>query len=645
MIVFSRRATPARLLWLCGLMIGLSPIPVGAAEDRPNILWISFEDISPDLGCYGVDYADTPNLDRFATESVRYTRAWSNAGICAPARATLITGMYPPGTGAQNMRSEVPLPNFIRAFPEYLRRAGYFTSNHVKTDYNWRAPKETWSAQSADWREQGWRKRDNDQPFFTVINITDTHSSQLYWRGEERYRKRVAQLGTERLHDPDQAPVPPYYPDTPEVRGDLARYHDNITYADHLVGEILAQLEADGLADNTIVFYFSDHGRGMPRSKSWCFHSSLHVPFMIRFPERFASLAPVEAGQTEDRLVSFVDFAPTVLSLAGVEAPEYMDGDAFLGQFAGPPRQLAFAYRDRLDGRYDLIRSVWDGRYHLIRNYFPHLPWFHEQTRDYPHTQPTYQVLHQLAAQGELDGDQAIYMSHERPALMLFDTTVDPYELNNLADHPEHAATVRRLQRALHAWQDNIVDLGFMPESIWFERAVARGVRVSRHTQVRQDPQLYPLPRLRELADSLLTVTPATYEAIESDNLATRFWGTLSLLATDDTSEPAIAALTGRLEDPSITLRVLAIEALARQGREHSRLPELLEVVHHDQPFIALRAANAIDHLGEVARPLLPGVQRYLAGRKTANRKTEPLGSQFPEWILRRTAERLAASR
>ena len=179
--------------FLASLWLGIHPTI--AAESRPNILWITFEDISPDLGCYGVEYANTPNLDRFAEESVRYTRAWSNAGMCSPARATLITGMYPPGTGAQNMRSEVLLPDFVRGFPEYLRRAGYFTSNHVKTDYNWKAPAETWSIQSRDWVNDGWRKREGSQPFFTVINVTDTHSSQLYWRGEDRYRRRIEELG------------------------------------------------------------------------------------------------------------------------------------------------------------------------------------------------------------------------------------------------------------------------------------------------------------------------------------------------------------------------------------------------------------------------------------------------------------------
>lgn len=636
----------ARLGGCCALVLLIVASVAGASEPRPNILWITLEDISTDLGCYGVDYADTPNIDRLAEQGVRFTRAWSNAGMCAPARATLITGMYPPGTGAQNMRSSVRLPEFIHAFPEYLRHAGYYTSNHVKTDYNWDPPQQPWTVRSRNWMEDGWKKRADGQPFFTVINITDTHSSQLYWRGEKRYRRRAEALGAERLHDPAQAPVPPYYPDTPEVRTDLARYHDNITYADQIVGRILNQLEADGLAEDTIVFLFSDHGRGMPRTKGWCFYSSLRVPLIVRFPQKFADLAPQPAGQTEDRLVSFVDFGPTVLSLAGIEPPSHMNGVAFLGRRAGPPRELAFAYRDRMDERFDLIRSVWDGRYHYIRNSFPHLPWFHEQTRDYPHTQPTYEVWHRLKAEGKLQGDAATYMAHRRPAEMLFDTKADPHELRNLAGDPQHAETLERLRAALHSWQDEVVDLGFMPEALWFEQFEDDGDLTPRHTLVREQPELYPLARLRELADALATdqASPEMFQALASENPAVRFWGTLGLLASGDRSEPVRDALRPLLQDETATVRATAAQALAAAGETDAALPVLLKILDHEQPFVALRAANGLDHLGEAARPVLPELKRYLESHGASGVQKQRLGATYPNWVLGHTVERLESA-
>jgi N-sulfoglucosamine sulfohydrolase len=372
-----------------------------AAADRPNILWIVLEDLSPELGCYGDPYAVTPHIDRLASQSAVYTKAFSNAGSCAPARSTLITGMYPPAIGTHHMRSEGLPPPFVKGFPEYLQQAGYHTSNHSKQDYNWIAPASTWNANDNNWREKGWRLR-GDKPFFTVINIMETHSSQVYQPWVD-WESRRASLDPAQRHDPAKAIVPPYYPDTPETREVLKRYADNVTYADRIVGDILEHLEADGLAEETIVFFYADHGTGLPRSKSFQFESSLRVPLMVRFPRKYQQMAPVAAGGRVERLVAFIDFAPTVLSLAGVEIPEHFQGDPFLGTARqGFPKQYVYGYRDRMDERYELIRSVRDGRFKYIRNYFPHLPWFHHQTRLYPSTNPLLEAWHRLSRAGEL---------------------------------------------------------------------------------------------------------------------------------------------------------------------------------------------------------------------------------------------------
>jgi len=316
---------------------------------RPNILWISTEDISLDLGCYGDSYAVTPNLDCFAAESVRYDNAFTPAGVCAPVRSGIITGMYPTTIGTNNMRCKGVPPAQVRCFTEYLRAAGYYCTNRRKTDYQFAPPITAWDDCSG---KGHWRNRAKGQPFFSVINITTTHESKI--------RSRYEQL----KHDPARAKLPPYYPDTPVVRKDWARYCDIITTMDQQVGQILQQLEDDGLAEETIVWFWGDHGRGLPRAKRWLYDSGLHVPLIIRVPEKFRKLAnPVdpaalEPGTVSDDLISFIDFGPTVLSLAGVKVPTHIQGRPFLGTQKAPPRKYIFAARDRMDEAYDPILAL-----------------------------------------------------------------------------------------------------------------------------------------------------------------------------------------------------------------------------------------------------------------------------------------------
>src|SRR4051812_14590178 len=310
------RIMPLRGAMLAALVAGsIATVATAAragavAARRPNILWITCEDISPNLGCYGDTYAVTPNLDRLAAQGVRYTAAFAPIGVCAPSRSSLITGMYAPSLGSQHMRCQAKLPPEIECFPEYLRRAGYYCTNNVKTDYNFKH-KGTWDESS---NKAHWRNRGKGQPFFSVFNFVTSHESQIRL-AEPAYRKRTADFTPRERHDPARAPIPPYHPDTPEVRQDWARYYDMITFMDKQIGEILRQLDEDGLADDTIVFYFSDHGAGMPRSKRWLYDSSTRVPLIVRFPGRLAAQAPGSPGTATDRLVSFVDFGPTVLSL------------------------------------------------------------------------------------------------------------------------------------------------------------------------------------------------------------------------------------------------------------------------------------------------------------------------------------------
>jgi len=440
----------------------------GADEKRkgrgPNILWISVEDISPDLGCYGDKYAVTPTLDRLASQGVRYASVFSHAPVCAPARSGIITAMYPTAIGTHNMRCEGVPPPYVKCFPEYLRAAGYYCTNNVKTDYQFNAPLTAWDENS---RQAHWRGRPEGQPFFAVINLTTTHESQIRNRSRGMLN-RIAELKPHEKHDPAKGVLPPYYPDTPAVRRDWAQYYDIITLMDKQVANILQQLEDDGLAEDTIVWFWGDHGRGLPRGKRWIYDSGLHVPLMIRIPEKFRKLAvpddsgALKPGAVNDDLIGFIDFGPTVLSLAGVKVPGYMQGQPFLGDQKAPPREYLFAARDRMDEAYDLIRAVRDKRYKYFRNYMHHITY--GQDIDYMNQMPTMREMRRLNAEGKLVGPQKHYFLKTKPLEELYDTLKDPHEIRNLAHDPRYKEILERMRKVHLRWMKKTGDVGFIPE-------------------------------------------------------------------------------------------------------------------------------------------------------------------------------------
>jgi N-sulfoglucosamine sulfohydrolase len=440
------RSLSARLAWL---LTTVALTTLASAADRPNILWISLEDISPDLGCYGDKYAVTPNIDKLATQGCRYTQVFTHAGVCAPSRSGIITGMYPTTMGTHYMRCKGVPPPYVKCFPEYLRAAGYYCTNDSKTDYNFDAPLTAWDDNR---RGAHWRNRPTKEtPFFAVVNLTTTHESQI------RVARRKT-LSADELHDPAKAPLPPYYPDTPVVRRDMANYYDNLTFTDKEVGRILEQLEDDGLADSTIVFFWGDHGRGLPRHKRWIYDSGIRVPLIVRWPGK------LQPGSVSDELVAFVDLAPTVLSLAGVDLPGRLQGQAFLGpKKAATPRAYVYAARDRMDETLDIIRAVRDKRYKYIRNYRPDLPY--AQDIAYMNEMPTMKEWRRLAAAGKLEGPQRIFFEPAKPVEELYDTEADPHEIHNLASDPAHAAALVRLRAAHETWRRDTEDLGLIPEA------------------------------------------------------------------------------------------------------------------------------------------------------------------------------------
>jgi len=430
----------------------------GTPLERPNILWISCEDISPRLGCYGDEAADTPNLDRLAREGMRFTRCFTSSPVCAPVRSGIITGMWPTTIGTHNMRTshagrtgELPTPyqtvppHYVKAFPEYLRAAGYYCTNNSKTDYQFAnssaIPLTIWDESS---RTAHWKNRpDKDQPFFAVFNDTRTHESQT-WQEPE-------------LTDPAKVKVPPYYPDTLPVRKSIARLYDQIHRMDQKAGQLLKELEEEGVAGNTIVFFWSDHGDGLPRGKRWPYDSGTHIPLIVKWP------GGIEPGSVNSDLVSSIDFGPTVLSLAGVDIPAWMQGRAFLGGQKGEPRDYVFSHRDRFDESYDMIRSVRDAKYRYVRNYItsqPYVLWI-----PYRNNSPIMKEMLRLRAEDKLQGAQKLWFSGSRPAEELYDCDADPYHINNLAGDPRYRGELERLRAVLDQWRRDSNDLGDIPES------------------------------------------------------------------------------------------------------------------------------------------------------------------------------------
>jgi len=574
-----------------------------ASSPRPNILWITCEDISPSLGCYGDPAARTPALDRLAARGVRYTRAYGVTGVCAPNRSCLITGVYPTSLGSHNMRCTTRLPDFVKCFPEYLRRAGYYCTNNAKTDYNFPTPKTAWDECS---RKAHYKHRQPGQPFFAVFNYALTHESRIR-QPDASFRRATARLTPDQRHDPARVPVPPYHPDVLEVRRDWARYYDLVTALDYQVADRLAELEAEGLADDTIVFFFSDHGAGMPGVKKWIWHDGIHVPLIVYFPPKWRRWAPAAPGQACERLVSFVDFAPTVLSLAGVPIPDHMQGTAFLGPSAGPPRRLAFTHRDRMAERYDIVRGVLDGRFHYLRNFFPHRSW--SQFVSYTEQMPTMKVWRRLAEAGRLHGPPARYFRPTKPVEELYDLQADPHEVHNLAGDPAHAETLRRLREACLGWMRRTGDLGLLPE--YELQCRSEG---STPWQIRLDPCKNPVARLQAAAETAGTMDPARLQrlvALLADaDPAVRWWGAVGLVALGARAAPAEPALRKALADPAPNVRVAAAEAMAHLGRTDEALAALTEALAHPSPCIRLRAMNVLDRLGPAARPALAAIEK-----------------------------------
>jgi arylsulfatase A-like enzyme len=619
-------STPSNRITRRGFGAALgAPLIVRSAQQnpRPNILWITCEDIGPHIGAYGDRYATTPNIDKLASRGMLYRNAWSNAPVCAPARTTIITGMYPPCTGSEHMRSFTSVPDSTRMFPCYLRDAGYYATNNVKEDYNLDHTGKVWDESS---NKAHWRNRAAGQPFFSVFNFTITHESQMRTRPHDW------------IHDPAKAPLPPYHPDTPEVRKDWAQYYDNITTMDTQAARVLAELEKDGLADDTIVFFYGDHGSGMPRNKRTPLNCGLRVPFMVHFPDKYKHLAPRDyrSGAGTDRLVSFVDLAPSVLSLAGLQAPRHIQGHAFVGAHTAPEPRYLFGFRGRMDERYDFVRSARDRRYVYARNYMPHK--VYGQHVAYMFETPSTRVWKKLHDEGKLKPEQAFFFG-TKPAEELYDLQSDPHEVRNLAGSAQHRTVLERMRTAAQEHARSTRDLGFLPEDEIHTRSQG-----STPYEMGRNEQRYPMARIMGAADTATNLKPEAVpqlaDALRDSDSAVRYWGATGMTirgaqAVNKTRDALRAALT----DSSPSVRVAAAEALGRYGDPQdvdAALPVLLKHANIDNHglYVAMLALNAIDEMGERARPIGKQVAALPKGNATVHDRMKENLAKLLEHIV-----------
>jgi len=592
------------------------------AAERPNILWLTSEDHGPHMGCYGDKFADTPVVDALAAKGMLFKHCWSNAPVCASARTTIIAGMYSPSTGGEHMRSMVPMPKGTKMYPQFLREAGYYCTNNSKEDYNLVKPEGVWDESSGN---AHWKKRTDGQPFFAIFNETCSHESQL------RKRPHVA------IHDPAKVRVPAYHPDTPEVRQDWAQYYDTVTKADESAGRRLKEIADAGLAEDTIVFYYADHGSGMSRNKRWPSNSGLHVPMVVYFPEKWKHLAPKEyaAGVKSDRLVSFVDLAPTLLSLVGVQPPEWMQGHAFAGKFQSEPQPFIYGFRGRMDERYDCVRSVTDGRFVYLRNYMPHLS--QGQHVSYQFETPSTRVWRKLYDEGKLTPEQSIFWKEPKDPEELYDLQSDPDEVHNLAAKPEHAETLAKMRAAQEGLALKIRDAGMLPEGEMHQRSEGTTPYDMAH-----DEKLYPLERILKIAGeatSMKSDAMANLKAgLADSDSAIRYWSAMGLLMRGkDGVEAAREALTEADRDSSTYVQVVANWALAKYGNDFDRssaLPALARLANWSQHnvFTSMSAFNAIGDLGDKAKPIAEDLKKLPA-------KGESPDGRFSGYVARLLAD------
>lgn len=524
-------------------------LPLLSAE-KPNILWIVSEDNSSHwLGCYGNTQVETPRIDALAKEGFLFEHAYSNAPVCAVARATILNGAYSPTMGTQHMRSRHPIPQKYRPNVEYLRAAGYYCTNNSKTDYNFKGNDNLYWDQSSN--KAHYKNRPEGKPFFAIFNLSVSHESSLF-----------ANKPTEPIRlKPVDVDLPPYLPDLPEIRKDYARYVDRLADLDVQVGKILDDLEKAGLASSTIVIYVSDHGGILPRGKRYLEETGVKIPLVVRVPEKFQNLSPFKAGERIEEPVSFVDFSPTLLSLAGIDTPPLMQGRAFLGSKRVDPaaNEMEFLYADRFDELYGMRRGLTDGKWKYIRNFQPHLPL--APYSFYQFGQPGWAAYQKAWEDDLLRGYHKALWEAPSGSEQLYDLSSDPWEMKNLAKDPAHSGKLAALRERLRSTMKEVYDTGLVPEPM-FESLAGEGA-IATYVQSKK----FNINKITDLAFAATEMNgkhlPAFREAAKSKDPVERYWAVNGLLLlAGKSTEVNPDDFTPFLKDPESVIRTSAANAL-----------------------------------------------------------------------------------
>ena len=525
------------------------------AQEKPNILWITSEDNSSHwIGCYGNKQAETPRLDALAKEGFLFEHAYSNAPVCAVARATILMGVYSPTMGTQHMRSRHEIPKTYRPNVEYLRAAGYYCTNNNKTDYNFKGNDNSYWDESSG--KAHYKKRPEGKPFYAVFNTTITHESSLFDKGSTE-PKRLK---------PGEIDLPPYLPDLPEIRKDMARYHDRITEMDAQVGKILDDLEKAGLADSTIVIYCSDHGGILPRGKRYLENTGVKVPMIIRVPEKFKNLSPFKPGQRVAEPISFVDISATLLSLAGIEKPTQMQGRPFLGANRVEPAadEMEFLFADRFDELYGMRRGLTDGKWKYIRNFNPDYPT--APYSFYQFGQPGWRAYQKAWEDGKLTGIHKALWEAPGTSEQLYDLTADPWEIKNLAADPAHAEKLAALRERLKATMKEVKDTGLVPEPLFQD--LAGKSTIADHIQSEKFDH-GKITDLAFIATEMDTKNlPRLKVAIASSDPTERYWGLIGMRLLGEKAASEADSLVPLLKDKHAGIRTTAGQALYALGKK-----------------------------------------------------------------------------
>lgn len=579
-----------KLKFVLYLSILLSVV-FSCAQQKPNILWITFEDTSPQfIGVYGNKDASTPNIDKLASEGIMFKNAFSTGTVCSPSRNAIITGVKTYTTGTGNHRTSYTIPDYIKGFPIYLRELGYYTSNNYKTDYNVANSKvfiqEAWNESS---KTASWSNRESGQPFFSVFNFMESHQSRVMTKSYDWYLENVWHQLPEKDRIAENAfEMPPFYSDSKPMRKQFARLYNSIKLADNRIGELLDELEKEGLRDNTIIFLYADHGEGIPRGKTNGINLGYRVPFIAWFPEKYKHLSPFkEKGQVVDDLVDFTDLAPTMINLAGGKVPSHMKGHDILEKDTA--KQMLYLSSDRSDNGIDMVRTVTDGKWLYSRNYMTYMP----QARyiRYMEIGDIKQQMRADLANGQLNDIQKS-LFEPRPAEFLFDIENDIWELNNLAESPKHKAVLAKMRKALDENVLHSKDVHFLPE---YE--IRKLSKTTTAFDYRLDPKRYNIKTIYKAASlsgfKSADVAEEQISLLNDKNKIVRYWAILGLKnQPKDLLNSYESILLGAVEDEYAPVAVTASAILYDVFNNKKAVIKLKESVKSTNPDLALMAIN-----------------------------------------------------